>query len=311
MFSLGHISDLHTTPVVIGNPMELANKRLSGWLSWQLRRKKTQQPAICEALIADLHQVAPHHTVVTGDLTNLSLESEFPAARAWLERLGSPQDVSLVPGNHDAYICVPQSKSWGLWSEYWRSDDGGAAPDGTDPRDLFPTLRIRGSLAVVGLCSAVPTPVFDASGLLGEAQLARLEVMLTQLADSDLCRVVSVHHPVSEKGTHERRELRDAAALRAVLHRTGADLVVHGHNHRTLLAQIDGPDCPIPVVGVRSASHSDSKPDKRAQYHLYDFERRLAGASGPRFKITLRFRGFDPVSGNCRAEGERELLGGL
>jgi 3',5'-cyclic AMP phosphodiesterase CpdA len=308
MFSLGHISDLHATPVVIASPLQLWNKRLSGWLSWQLRRKQTQQPAICEALIADLRQAAPHHVVVTGDLTNLSLESEFPAACAWLERLGSAQDVSLVPGNHDAYVDVPQSASWGLWADYWRSDDGAAAADGTDPRDLFPTLRVRGPLAVVGLCSAIPTPVFDASGTLGEAQLERLEALLTQLADSDLCRVVSVHHPITEKSTHVRRELRDAEALRAVLRRTGADLVVHGHNHRTLLAEVDAHDHPIPVVGVRSASHSASKSHKRAQYHLYDFERRAADAQGGRFRITLRFRGYDPATGSCRADGERELV---
>ena len=70
----------------------------------------------------------------------------------------------------------------------------------------------------------------------------------------------------------------------------------------------DGPVGPIPVVGVRSASHSESKPDKRAQYHLYDFERRASDASGPKFKITLRFRGYDPVTRGCRAEGERQLV---
>jgi 3',5'-cyclic AMP phosphodiesterase CpdA len=161
----------------------------------------------------------------------------------------------------------------------------------------------------VGLCSALPTPVFDASGTLGEGQLERLDGLLAKLADSDLCRVVSIHHPITERATHPRRELRDALELRGVLRRRGAELVVHGHNHRTLLAEVDGPSAPIPVVGVRSASDIGSKRDKRAQYHLYEFERLPVDTPGPKFRITLRLRGYDPASGNCRAEGERELVG--
>jgi 3',5'-cyclic AMP phosphodiesterase CpdA len=309
---LGHVSDLHATPVIIDNPIQLLNKRFFGWLSWRLRRRKVHRPAVVEALIADLKQVAPDHLAVTGDLTNISLDREFPAARVWLERLGSPRDVSIVPGNHDAYVAVAASESWNLWSEYWVSDatdPGLGAPVGSDPREQFPTLRVRGPLAIVGLCSALPTPISDASGTLGEDQLDRLERMLANLNDSDLCRVVSIHHPVSPGATHERRELRDAAALRSVLRRVGAELVIHGHNHRTLLAEIEGPNDAIPVVGARSASDIGSAPDKRAQYHLYSFER-IDGSGRPRFRIALRIRGYDPASGRFRAGAEHDLASG-
>ena len=56
------------------------------------------------ALVADLKARTPDHIAVTGDLVNLSLPSEFVAARAWLDALGNPRDVSVVPGNHDAYV---------------------------------------------------------------------------------------------------------------------------------------------------------------------------------------------------------------
>jgi 3',5'-cyclic AMP phosphodiesterase CpdA len=326
VFSLGHLSDLHATPVVVENPLHLLNKRFFGWLSWRIRRRHFHRTSVVDALMDDLGCTVIDHLVVTGDFTNLSLASEFGAARERLKRLGDARDVSIVPGNHDAYVRVAQVASWNLWSDYFESDDdasdddasdGGVSDDGesddgasaeesSDPRDRFPTLRVRGPLAVVGLCSALPTPLFNASGTLGDAQLERLERMLHRLSESDLCRVISIHHPITAGATHERRWLRDAESLRGVICRAGADLVVHGHNHRTLIAAVDGPDGSIPVVGVRSASDIGQRPERRAQYHVYEIERNCE-SRGPRFRIALRIRGYDPDSGRFRAEGEREL----
>jgi 3',5'-cyclic AMP phosphodiesterase CpdA len=308
VFSLGHLSDLHATPVVVKNPLQLLNKRFFGWLSWQIRRQHYHQSSVVDALMDDLSQAPIDHLVVTGDLTNLSLASEFGAAREGLKRLGDARDVSIVPGNHDAYVRVAQSRSWNLWSDYFESDEAETAAEASDPRDRFPTLRIRGPLAVVGLCSALPTRLFDASGTLGDAQLDRLERMLHGLAERDLCRVISIHHPITSGATHTRRWLRDAESLRGVIGRAGADLVVHGHNHRTLIAEIAGPEGAIPVVGVRSASDIGQRQERRAQYHVYEIERN-SGSDGPRFRIVLRIRGYDRDSGRFCAEGERVLVG--
>ena len=307
MFSLGHLSDLHATPVIVENPLHLLNKRFFGWLSWRIRRRHYHRTSVVGALMDDLRHAPIDHLVVTGDFTNLSLASEFGAAREQLKRFGDARDVSIVPGNHDAYVRIAQAASWNLWSDYFESDDRETTVESSDPRDRFPTLRVRGPLAVVGLCSALPTRLFDATGTLGDAQLERLERMLHELSKSDLCRVISIHHPITEGATHPRRWLRDAESLRDVIGRAGADLVVHGHNHRTLLAAIDGPDGSIPVVGVRSASDIGQRPERCAQYHVYEIERN-GGSGGPRFRIALRIRGYDPGSGRFRAEGERVLV---
>ncbi len=307
MFALGHLSDLHATPVVVGSPLQLANKRFFGWLSWSLRRRRYHRPSVVDALMKDLSSTRIDHLVVTGDLTNLSLASEFGAAREQLKRLGDARGVSIVPGNHDAYVRIAQTVSWDLWSDYFESDDREAAGVSSDPRDRFPTLRVRGPLAVIGLCSALPTRLFNASGTLGEGQLERLERMLERLSQRDLCRVISVHHPVTQGATHSRRWLQDAESLRSVIARAGADLVVHGHNHRTLIEAIDGPEGSIPVVGVRSASDAGQRPERRAQYHIYEIEPKSEGG-GARFRIALRIRGYDPDTGRFGAEGERVLV---
>lgn len=290
MPTLAHVSDLHATPVRVENPLDFASKRIFGWLSWRLKRHKIHRAEVLEALERDLETVAPDHVAVTGDLTNVACSFEFSEALAWLERLGSPELLSLVPGNHDAYVKVPREGTWSLWEPYLASDDPARGPE-------FPTLRRRGELALVGLCSATPTRPLLASGSLGPAQLERLEKLLGELRGSGLCRVVLVHHPITDGTVTPRRRLTDAAALREVLKRAGAELVIHGHGHHQHFATTAGPSGEIPVVGVASASDA-----RRAEYHLYDVERHEDG-----FRIGVRVRAYDPARGVFAGSGERSL----
>ena len=299
MFRVAHLSDLHATPARAELPA-LLGKRFFGWLSWQVRRRHAHQPGVLAALVADLHREAPDQIVVTGDLTNVAGEEEFRAALAWLERIGPPGRVSIVPGNHDAYVPVPCDKGVGLWRDYIASDAGGLDPG---PPGEFPTLRVRGALAVVGISTAVPTPLFQAGGRVGAAQLERLGAMLARLGRDGLFRLVLVHHPPEAGVVSRRRELRDGSALRDVLARAGAELVLHGHMHRTRLGSLPGPAGAIPVVGARSASDVGRRPEKRAQYHVYE----VAPAEGARFRIRMRVRGYDPATGGFVAEDERSL----
>jgi len=299
MFRVAHLTDLHATPARAGLPA-LLGKRFFGWLSWQLRRRHAHRPEVLAALVADLHREAPDQIVVTGDLTNVAGEEEFPAARAWLERIGPPARVSLVPGNHDAYVPVPSARGVGLWRDYIASDAEGQGPGLPDE---FPTLRVRGALAVVGVCSAVPTPLFQAGGRVGSAQLERLAAMLARLGRTGLFRLVLVHHPPEAGVVSRRRELHDGAALREVLARAGAELVLHGHTHRMRLGSLPGPNGAIPVVSARSASDVGSRPEKRAQYHVYE----IAPAEGGRFRIRMCVRGYDPATGGFAPEDERSL----
>lgn len=295
MTTLAHVSDLHATPVEVHRPLDFVGKRFFGWLSWRSKRRHVHRPEVLEALVSDLGAQRPDHVAVTGDLTNVATAEEFPQARVWLERLGRPEDVTAVPGNHDAYARIAPERSWALWADYLRSDG-----DVGEPR--FPSVRVRGRIAIVGVSSALPTPLFLASGRVGAQQLERLEAALTALGRDGLCRVVLVHHPVNPEVVSWRRALHDAARLRGVLARAGAELVLHGHGHRTVFGALPGPGGEIPVVGVRSASDATERPDRRAQYHLYDIEPVAAGG----FRIAARIRGYS-AAGAFASEGERLL----
>jgi 3',5'-cyclic AMP phosphodiesterase CpdA len=159
---------------------------------------------------------------------------------------------------------------------------------------------------MVGVCSANPTPAGHASGRIGVPQLERLAATLAELRARELCCVVQVHHPVLDEGFTPRRRLLDSAELRGVLRDVGADLVLHGHGHRTVIGEVDGPESPIPVVGVRSSSHSEARESRRAQYHLFKIER-AAVSGGARFCFRLEIRGYDAASGRFVSEGEQPL----
>jgi 3',5'-cyclic AMP phosphodiesterase CpdA len=272
-----------------------------GWLSWRRRRRHEHRPEILEALLGDLKAQAPDHVAVTGDLTNVGLPGEITDAVPWLERLGGPSQVSLVPGNHDAYAAPIAPDRFVGWAPYWRGEGPGSGEE--DPGgEAFPYVRRAGAVALVGLCSAVPTAPGLASGRLGEAQLARLEPLLERLAGEPCCRVVLVHHPPVPAGQSPRRRLSDAPALREILARAGAELVLHGHTHRASFETLPGPGGPIPVVGVSSSSARGREPARRASYHLYGIEPAGAG-----FRLSCRSRVLEPESGRFEEGPERAL----
>lgn len=313
MFTLAHISDWHATSLEGVRLRELMNKRLLGWLSWSSARRHVHRVEVLRALFQDLRSQSPDHVAVTGDLTNISLEQEFVAARELLAELGPPTWVSLVPGNHDAYVRVPRARAWDRWSNYMASDQAAEAARRagaalTAPLAAeFPTLRIRGPIAFVGLCTAQPTAPGLASGRVGSEQLERLAASLSELGSQGMCRVVLIHHPISDDGLSRRRRLSDSADVRAVLKEVGAELVLHGHGHRTQIVEIPGPSRAIPVIGVRSSSHAGDSEERRAQYHLFRIESAAPERRGPPFRLVLSIRGYDVASGGFVAVEERAI----
>jgi 3',5'-cyclic AMP phosphodiesterase CpdA len=279
-FVLAHLSDPHLAPLPTPNPFELVGKRLTGFVNWHWRRRNVHRPDVLDRIVADLKARAPDHIAVTGDLVNLSLAAEFPLARSWLEHLGPPQDVTVVPGNHDTYVWSKARHPQRHWAEYMRGDPGGLGdlgdrPAATEDPD-FPFVRRRGPVALIGMTTAVPTPPFRATGRVGKPQLARLALLLDELARAGAFRIVLIHHaPVTRPQWRDRR-LIDGEDFIGVLKRHGAELVLHGHEHLDLVRWFETPLRPVPAVGVPSASWAGGGNYDAAAYNLYA----IAGAPG-------------------------------
>jgi 3',5'-cyclic AMP phosphodiesterase CpdA len=265
-FVLAHLSDPHLGPLPRPRLAELASKRALGYANWHRSRHRIHRTEVLDAVTRDLHGVRSDHVAVTGDLVNISLAAEFARARRWLEALGSPADVSLVPGNHDAYVAAAAAHRDPQWAPYMAGDAQAAAA----PKSCtFPYLRRRGPLALVGLSTAVPTSLFMATGRLGDEQIARAADMLAALRAEGLFRVVMIHHsPVAQPSARHKR-LIDAHAFRTAIAGVGAELVIHGHDHVHALAWIDGDTGRVPVIGVPSASAAPGMRHEAAAYNLY------------------------------------------
>jgi 3',5'-cyclic AMP phosphodiesterase CpdA len=287
-FALAHLSDPHLGPLPKPRLRELIGKRATGYLNWKRRRAAIHRPEVLARIVDDLKRQAPDHIAVTGDLINLALPAEFVQARAWLDALGSPSDVTLVPGNHDAYVRGWDARALAYWGEFMRGDNGAG----------FPFVRRRGPLALIGLSSAVVTPPFFATGHVGAEQLRRFEQVLEHCRDA--FRVVLIHHPPAADAARHLKRLIDAPQLCAALARHGAELVLFGHNHCRQRLMLEGRNGSIPAIGVPSASEAPPGEHDPAGYNLY----RIDGQPGA-WRCEMTARG---VAGDAVAETERSKL---
>jgi 3',5'-cyclic AMP phosphodiesterase CpdA len=278
-FTLAHLSDPHLAPLPAPNLHQLAGKRALGYLNWKRSRHAIHRRDVLDALVADVRAQAPDHIAITGDLVNLALPDEFTQARAWLESVGAPADVTVVPGNHDAYVRVTKKQTT-QWAEYMHGDGAKAGAPLS-----FPFLRRRGPLTLIGVSSAVPTAPFMATGWLGRNQLDVLDSGFSQLADDPNFRVLLIHHPLSSKSSYKR--LTDADALLTILGRHGVDLILHGHDHIHSTMWFEGPHGRIPAVGVPSASAVPYRHYPAAAYNLFSIMR-----EGDTWRCEQRVRGF-------------------
>jgi 3',5'-cyclic AMP phosphodiesterase CpdA len=292
VFKLAHLSDPHLG-LLAGFPLhQLLGKRATGYVNWRRKRRHAHDMEILAQVVADIRAQAPDHIACTGDVAHIGLPNEFKTAVTFLDALGPREAVSFVPGNHDAYAPSSLKPLASLLGPWCASDDGSVG---------YPWYRKRGPVALIGLNTGIPTLPLMATGRVGREQIARTEALLERAKAEGLIRVVLIHHPPYLGGARRTRELVDAEAFEAMLKRAGADLVLHGHNHKFSLAWRPGPERDIPIVGVPSASIGPLGHGEMATWHLF----KIAGdASAP--AISVEQRGFEP-DGTVRLRQEITL----
>jgi 3',5'-cyclic AMP phosphodiesterase CpdA len=271
-FVLVHLSDPHISCINSIKKRDLLNKRILGYLRWRLFRKRAHQDEILSSLQADLELNNPDHIVITGDLTHLGLPAEFAKARGWLRSLGTSDHVTVIPGNHDAYVRSDWNQTFAQWTDYMASDKSDVQSL-TIKRldDLFPTLRVRGKIAFIGICSAYPCAPHLAVGSLGDAQLNKLEKILRNTAEQGLFRILLIHHPPLPDMESWRRCLTDVRFLCRLIERCGAELMLHGHVRQATYHVFETASGQTPVIGATSASAASAIKERRACYFIYTF----------------------------------------
>lgn len=272
---VAHFSDLHLLSLDGVPAARFLNKRLSGWLNLRIKRGSIHRADYVRAVAREIAARAVDHVVVTGDLTNLALETEFELTRELLEKdLGlDPSRITVVPGNHDLYTRGSMtSRRFARFCGAWMQSDLPelAVDTAAGP---FPIVKLRGSIAVVALSSAVPRLPLVAAGELGAAQLGALRRVLAHPQVSSRTLVLALHHPAVHGFSRLKLHvegLRDAAALVAELQSVPRGLLLHGHLHRRIQRKLQTRGGEIHQVGATSASLHHHDPDRMAGFNLYE-----------------------------------------
>lgn len=303
---LAHLTDLHLPIPVEPTPRELLGKRALGYLSWLRSRRNRHRIDALERIADDCRRAAPQFTAISGDLANISIPAEFSAAAQWLAEHFDPSTTGYCPGNHDAYVPVDWGDGLGRLGPFMAGGRSGD-PTSRTPRDEgdFPFVRTSGPVGLVFANSSPPTAPGLATGKLGKDQIGRIGAELLALGNSGYCRVLVLHHPLTEGATHGRKALDDRQSLRAVIFECGVEMVLHGHTHRPVWTSLETRDGPRPVIGGASASHARAYGKYTpARYNLYSIEK----DHGTGWRIDAEARELDPVSGAVKTAERRNLL---
>jgi len=267
---LAHISDLHVLDTTGVSWTRYMNKRLTGLANlWTLRRHG-HPVEIFDALMQHLQKQAYDHVALTGDISNLALESEFERAKAGLSLLGGPQALSLVPGNHDAYTRGAYRSQrfesyFGEWMPQEPSSQGAVQ---------YPIVKRLGDITIIALSSAVPTPPIVSRGTLGTPQLSRLAQICQSPEIASTFTVVLVHHNIHARSKPRKDRmtcLTDRDALIDTLFVGKVNLLLHGHTHTAHRLQLQRNGHTLSVIGCGSSTWSHQ--EHPARYNIYDIEK--------------------------------------
>ena len=291
---LAHCSDLHLLSLTGAGMLDFANKRWIGGLNLLMNRGRHHRTEIFVDMVADLNAQSVDHILVTGDVTNLALDEEFRFAKTHIENLDLGADqITVIPGNHDAYVKAGATYFKKHFNDYYESDaDAAEHLRG----ESWPTVRRRGAVTIFGISTSLKTPWFTAYGVCGKAQLSRLRSALLDEKYADSLRLVAIHHSPAEPRARSRvRGLRDRKDLYKVLEETGAELILHGHEHLDLSAVLPGRDGQIPVRGIQSGTYDagEEAMHRRARYRIFEIADTCKDGERPTV-ISEELRIWDP-----------------
>ncbi|MGH3997476.1 MAG: metallophosphoesterase family protein, partial [Pseudonocardiaceae bacterium] len=207
--------------------------------------------------LAGDHGLRPDLMVITGDLAEWGLNSEFEQVVEFLTALAEAvgltrEHVAIVPGNHDvnrdacaahflwekAHEREPVAPYWPKWEHFAaafeRFYDGvdGVSFTPDEPWTLFemPDLHV----VVAGLNSTMAEShlAADHYGWVGEHQLRWFAQRLARYRDQGWLRLAAVHHNAVRKAVADDENLRDADDLDRWLGQPRlVNLLLHGHTH--------------------------------------------------------------------------------
>ncbi len=167
------------------------------------------------------------HFVISGDLTEIGSDAQFDAFAAALHDAKiTPENVTLVPGNHDAYTSA---NGWA------RALDGPLRAFRGSSAHAPGSVVDRGDVVFLPVDSSCFQSIARSGGHVTDATALAIESRLADPAFKGRAVVLVQHHPpyAHKSGAWNWIDgLRGAARLTELLSRSENVQLLHGHLHR-------------------------------------------------------------------------------
>jgi 3',5'-cyclic AMP phosphodiesterase CpdA len=233
-------------------------------------------PALLDPLVAAVTAARPDVVAVSGDLTQRARNSQFIAARQFLDRLPAPRIV--VPGNHDIPLYDVVRRFAAPLRRFRRHITADRAPSFRDEE-----------VAIVGINTA--RSLTFKNGRINAEQVADVARCFSGL-DPAIVRIVVTHHPFDLPLHRKESDLvgRATMAMRAFAD-ARVDLFLSGHLHRTHASstatryRIEGHSALVVQAGTASSTRG------RGEANSFNVIR--VG----RPEITIEVHGWDAATG--------------
>ena len=254
-----HISDLHFH-IYPQNILEYKAKRILGMGNLLFRRARQYPLQRAKQLVEKIHQMKWDHLVISGDLTQLSLEREFSLARESLEPLLKyPERVTIIPGNHDRYIKESGAK------DYYKQYFGEFFGD-----EEIHVRKLNSDWVIVGWDSAHPNDWLTASGTVRRSTIQATENLLSSFSENTRFIIVN-HYPLTfpeDWKVDHFHELYNLVPVRKwILRQPNIRLYLHGHIHSNWQHRLSRDSSPELLLLNSASSTSRLHPGQKSSFH--------------------------------------------
>ena len=226
MTHLAHLSDLHLLEARHGARRGVDRRRLAYLSAGRPHDAVERRRRAVHALQAARRSGADH-VLVTGDLTEDGIDEQFEVLAEVLHEGGlPPSQVTLLPGNHDAY-----------------SAGGAFARALAGPLRAYAETSTPGvpvvlrDVALLPMSTAIPQAYQISAGSIDRPALESAAKLASDGRRSGLALVLAMHHPPQRRAIPLMQwidGLRDHEAVGAILAEHDHVHVVHGHLHEAM-----------------------------------------------------------------------------
>ena len=270
-----HISDLHfhKYPKKI---IEWKSKRFLGIANLFFRRARQFPLHRSKKLVEQISRMKWDHLVISGDITQLSLESEFDLARKTLDPLLEDKSrVSIIPGNHDRYVLQNYSKDF--FKKYFGEFFGSSE---------IHFRKLKFGWVLVGWDSVHPNGWLTAAGTVKRSTIKATEDIIKSFPQNTRFIIVN-HYPLTFPEGWKFDQFHELYNLlpvkKWVLSHPQIRIYLHGHIHKNWVHNIPR-EADLELLLVNSAS-SNSIPYKGQESSFHKIE--LEGDNVKVFPINL------------------------